>query len=148
MTRAPYRIGPRDTPTEAEVAAYEAKPVWVGKPRQLIVASLLLGLKGRAIDFSWRPYNDRTAEERADYDRLRASIAADGLLKPLIVWRDPFRSASLWHVLIGQRRAEIARTLGIRYAWAVPIREDVRTWWRHDVPRLERLKQHIGEVDY
>jgi len=68
-------------------------------------AELQLGGEFDHVHYFWRPYDRRDAAARADYDRLRESLAAAGrMVNPLIAFRDC--------VLIGQRRCEIARDLG------------------------------------
>lgn len=133
MNEQPFGLD--GTATEDELVAYEATPIHYALS-ECRVDELSLGLKGQAITFDWRPYAKRSAAARADYDRLRASIAAEGIWFPVITWRG--------HVLIGMRRVEIARALGIRWVQVAEVSEDVRRWWRHDLPRLDRLKAELG----
>ena len=105
------------------------------------VTELKLGLTLRKVDFSWRPYRDRSEVARADYDRLREDIAKRGILKPIITWRG--------HVLIGMRRVEIARELGIPVVEAAEIIEDITEWTRDDeMNRLAKMRADIGAADY
>lgn len=98
-----------------------------------------LGLETPSVSFSWRPYDKRRPEARESYDALAADIAVQGILYPVITFRG--------HVLIGMRRVEIARKLGIRVIQAAEITEDVTAWTGADLPRLERLKAGLYGAD-
>jgi len=104
------------------------------------LSDLVLGLQGERVTFCWRPYAERPASHRADYDRLVVSIYHQGIVCPLITWGS--------HVLIGQRRAEIGKRLGIDTVRCWRIREDVRQWHGADLLRLEALKRHCGAARY
>jgi len=104
---------------------------------------LELGFRGKHVHFTWRPYEERSEEARAAYDRLEADIRERGMLHPIITHRG--------HVLIGQRRVEI-----LRKDWAdlsdevecVEIDEDVSAWTGHDVfDRLEAFKRELYGED-
>lgn len=70
------------------------------------------------VTYSWRPYEERSPEAREDYDRLKASLQADGEMhNPLIIFRNC--------VLIGQRRCEIARDLGWTRVPCWDIQDDI-----------------------
>lgn len=102
---------------------------------------LTLGFAGDHINFDWRPYSERTPEAREDYDRLEADIRQNGILNPVIAYKD--------HVLIGMRRVEIARKLGIELVTVAQIderQEDVSKWWKYDVERLNRLKEELKQL--
>ena len=75
-----------------------------------------------------------------DYDRLIVSIFHEGIRAPIITWRR--------HVLIGMRRAEIARRLSIETVRCWNILEDVHEWHGWDLARLEALKVACGSVNY
>ena len=104
------------------------------------IGRLRLGFTGARIWFDWRPYAERTPAAREDYDRLIVSIFHHGLLSPLITYSG--------HVLVGQRRAEIAHRLGICDARCYRVLENVDAWWRDDVVRLNGLKAQIGATEY
>ncbi len=101
-----------------------------------------LGYHGVHVDFVWRPYKERSPEARADYDLLEQSILKDRLKKPIITFRG--------HVLIGMRRVEIfTKHFGyFEQIACAEIQEDVYLWDRNDIPRLDELKEHIGEYEY
>lgn len=102
---------------------------------------LELGLKAPHVWWQWKPYAVRSAEHRADFDRLIVSIYHEGVRAPLVVWDR--------HVLIGQRRAEIARRLGIRRVPVLVIGEDVRRWWQYDLDRVRRhITPEVGQHAY
>lgn len=103
-------------------------------------ADLVLGLSGPHVDFDWRPFDRRRADQQEDYLRLRASIGRVGIRRPVITWHK--------HVLIGMRRVEIARDLGIATVRAFRILEDVTKWRGRDLERLEWLKRRCGETPY
>lgn len=132
-------FGKGRTPSAEEIAAHQAEPIpWadgVADPH-----ALKLGLKGQAIDFSWKPYEKRSPAARADYDRLRESIEKQGITAHVIVW--------CGHVIIGMRRVELARELGVKSVRIAEVLEDVRLWWKYDLPRLDALKHELGEVPY
>lgn len=104
---------------------------------------LILGFHGDHVDFDWKPYHQRSPEHQALHDRLLVSIFHHGVKKPVITHRG--------HVLVGQRRVEIARRLypDVKLD-CIEIEEDVaRHWTEHDVfERLPILKAEIGEVPY
>ena len=102
---------------------------------------LTLGFTGARIRFDYRPYAERSPDARADYDRLIVSIFHKGILAPLITTHDH-------HVLIGMRRAEIGRRLGIEKVRRLQVDEDVTQWWRDDVERLNALKAQMGATEY
>lgn len=121
------------------------------------VLSLSLGYRARNCAFDWRPYDERTPEARADFDRLAQSIAQEGIRKPIICTEWPHlicKGTEDWtpggdlYVMIGQRRAEIAARLGITHVQCAIIEEDTREWWKYDIERLNKLKAEIGEVVY
>ena len=97
---------------------------------------LVQGFKGDRIDFSYRPYEERSAEAQADYDALHQDLLARGMLNPLITFKG--------HILIGMRRFEIMRELGQSEFPCIEVLEDVSKWWRDDLPRLEALKTMYG----
>lgn len=113
---------PPDSPIQAKLRFYN-------------IDDLTLGLDVEKVSFCWRPYEERSPEARAAYDKLRDSIRRDGLLHPIIAWRG--------HVLVGQRRVEICRTLGHRVIPAYEITEDVSNWDRWDIKRLNRFKERM-----
>ena len=126
--------------TDAEREAYLARPV---EYRRCTVNlyEVRMGLHTPHVDWCWRPYDQRTIEARADYDRLVVSIYHHGVQRPLIVHG--------YHVLIGQRRAEIASRLGITELPALDITEDLRRATREDVERIDRhLRPLAGETVY
>jgi len=104
------------------------------------LAGLALGYRGERVDFCWRPYERRPADHRRDYDRLVASIRAQGIQRPLITFGR--------HVLIGMRRAEIGLALGLETARCWRILEDVHDWHGSDIARLNALKARCGAADY
>lgn len=66
---------------------------------------LELGGEFDTCGYVWKPRDERPPDHQQDWDRLYADMEARGeLVNPLIVHRG--------HVLIGQRRCEIARLLG------------------------------------
>lgn len=96
--------------------------------------------------YSTRPDNNSTISKQ-DYDRLEASIREHGISDPLITWTHPDTGHT--HVLIGMRRAEIGKKLGIETVTAAEIQEDVRQWTTVDVrQRQEALKQELGQRQY
>lgn len=141
--------------TPGEVACYLAAPIpyrvvtvrlrgpwW--RPRRLPFA---LGLSGRHVHWSWKPRENRPPDHQADYDRLEASIRRDGVRTPAIGWRNP--QTGVMHILIGQRRAEIAARLGHRDIRVIEILEDATRYWRHDLERIDRhLRPVAGEWQY
>jgi len=104
------------------------------------LADLVLGYRGERIEFSWRPYDRRRPDQRADYDRLAASMRRDGIERPLITFGR--------HVLIGMRRAEIGLALGIEQVRCWRIVEDVHDWHGTDIARLDALKAGCGATAY
>lgn len=116
------------------VAEYLATPIPYTLVR-LDTATATLGLDAYHTKWVWRAYADRPADHRADYDRLLVSIYHEGVKTPVIGWRG--------HVLVGQRRVEIARRLGIGSVEMLEIGEDVTLYWTHDV---ERIKLHLTPV--
>lgn len=127
------------TKSAAEIHAYESSPIPIVLCT-IAVNAVELGLKGRRIDFSHRPYHLRSPEARGDYDLLRESIKQQGVRDRVIVHAG--------HVLVGMRRVEIARELGIEHLPAAEILEDVTGWWKHDTKRLERLRLALGSTTY
>lgn len=124
----------------AQVESYVSRPVPFVRGTERTRA-LVLGLSAPHVRWVWRPYESRSPEHRADYDRLLVSIYHNGIKSPVIVWGQ--------HVLVGQRRVEIARRLGIRRVPVLSIGEDVRLWWRNDITRVDRhLKPEAGETAY
>lgn len=116
---------------------------FVGRKRQLVE----LGLKGPHCYWSWRPYEQRPENHREDYDRLVDSIRRHGIKTPVLGWMNP--ETGRFHVLVGQRRVEIAIRLGIRRVRALCITEDARRYWEHDIERINRhLKPAAGEWSY
>jgi DNA invertase Pin-like site-specific DNA recombinase len=105
-----------------------------------LVTELSLGFRGERLDFCWKSYANRRPDQRADYDRLIVSIFHDGIRRPLITFGG--------HVLIGMRRAEIARRLGISSVCCWRILEDVAEWHGSDLERLEALKVACGATRY
>lgn len=103
---------------------------------------LKLGFRGESIHFRHRKFEDRSSEQQEDYLNLNLSISAVGIKKPIIVYDN--------HVLIGMRRYEIAMDLNPDCVFdCVVILEDVKNeWGRDDIPRLDELKEHIGEYAY
>ncbi len=103
---------------------------------------LQLGYHGSHVDFVWRPYDERSEEHRKDYDLLEVSILKDRIQKPLITFKG--------HVLIGMRRTELFwKHYGLQEQIAcAEIQEDVYLWDRNDLPRLDELKERIGEYEY
>lgn len=99
------------------------------------VGGLQLGFHGAHVDFDHRPYDQRTPEGRAAYDRLADSIRREGVRSPIIV-HGP-------HVLAGMRRVEILRGLGcagdVRLE-ALDVTEDVACWTSADVDRFMAWK--------
>ena len=90
------------------------------------------GFHGDHVDFELLPYDQRDHEHQASHDALEADIAANGIRNPLITHRG--------RVLVGQRRLEIARKLGIDMVKCLEISEEVAHWDREDVyVRLEKL---------
>ena len=110
------------------------------RPATVNPRTLMLGGDFAHVGYCWRPYAERPPEHRADYDRLKASMARDGgMVNPLIVFRG--------HVLIGQRRCEIAIDLG----WdAVPIwdiQDDITEDWTAE--RVLKLRDKgYKDVEY
>lgn len=96
---------------------------------------LALGFHGERIDFDYRPYEHRSAEARADYDRLKANLEINGMRNPLITYQG--------HVLIGMRRYEIMVGLGQTDFECIEILEDVNQWWQDGPPKLEALKRAL-----
>ncbi len=138
----------QDSWTDRQIAEHVARPIaW--HRRRVVLAKFVIGLENKhgRIHFPHRQYHDRTAEARADYARLASSIGDHGLRCPLICCWVPGLQPRL-HVLVGMRCAEISISLGIDEAEAMIVAEDVRRWWRHDVPRLDRLKRSRDEIDY
>lgn len=88
---------------------------------------LTLGFVGRSCSFEHRPYSDRSAEARAAYDRLRASLESEGLKDPLITYKG--------HVLIGMRRFEILRESRLWFP-CIEVDEPVEDWRSEDIDRL------------
>ena len=93
------------------------------------------------VDFTWKPYEIRSEQQRTDFDRLRVSIEQDGIQKPLITYKG--------HVLIGMRRCEIAQKIGRpEFVLCAAILEDVSQWRTEDLERLAWLRLHLGEYAY
>lgn len=113
---------------------------------------------GMVIGWWHRPYYERDAEARKDYDRLRLNILEHGVLAPLIGWRHP--ETGRVHILVGMRRAEIVAQHALLVEMggdvepppeALPValvQEDIRLWWKFDAQRQDRLKAELGEVKY
>ena len=102
-------------------------------------SSLKLGGEFDHVHYYWRPYAQRSSEARADYDRLEASLAAAGqMTNPLIIFRD--------HVLIGQRRCEIAVKLGWSQVPCLEILDDIRGDLTAD--RVEALRDQYESAPY
>lgn len=80
-------------------------------------AALELGGEFAHVHYYWRPYAERSPEEQAKFDALEASIRQRGIVNPLIVFRG--------HVLVGQRRCEIARKLGLLTVPVWDIQTDI-----------------------
>ena len=101
-----------------------------------------LGYHGSHVDFVHRPYKERSPEHRADYDKLEQSVLKNHIQKPIITFRG--------HILIGMRRAEIfIKHFGyFEQILCAEIQEDVYLWDRNDLPRLDELKERIGEYEY
>lgn len=95
------------------------------------VAELVPGFQGETCKFEWRPYDQRTPDEQADWRALRDSIQRHGVVNPLIVWDR--------HVLIGMRRWEIAAQIGISTVPVCEILEYPGQWHISDVRRLRKL---------
>lgn len=93
------------------------------------------GYQGETIDFSYKPYAERGAEQRQAMDALRNDIADHGIRNPLIT--------KSGRVLIGMRRWEIAMEQGIPTVECIELLEDVDRWMAPDVARL---KSWITEV--
>ncbi len=104
------------------------------------LADLTLGYRGERVEFCWRPYEKRSPAHQRDYDRLAASIQAQGIQRPLITFGR--------HVLIGMRRAEIGIAQGIETVRCWRITEDVHDWHGRDVQRLNALKAQCGATVY
>jgi len=116
-------------------------------PMRVETADAELGFAAAHTIWKWKPYEQRNPEHRADYDRLAASIEREGVKSAVIGWTHP--ETGVFHVLIGQRRVEIARRLGIETVTAVGITEDIRTYWKHDIERIKRhLVPFAGEWAY
>jgi hypothetical protein len=109
------------------------------------LGELVLGYAGERVSFCWRPYEFRTPDHQADYDRLIVSVFHHGIQTPLITCRPPGRTD---HVLIGMRRAEIGRRLGLETVRCARILEDVHDWHGSDLARLAALKQQLGSTTY
>lgn len=93
------------------------------------------------------PNHAKAAHSQHDYDRLEASIREHGISDPLIVWPNPETGKT--HVLIGMRRAEIGKRLGIETVLVAEVQEDVSQWTTEDVRlRQEALKRELGQREY
>jgi hypothetical protein len=110
--------------------------------REIPGKDLKLGFRGEFVYFRHRKFEDRPTDHQEDYFNLNLSISAVGIKKPLIVFDN--------HVLIGMRRYEIAMDLNPDCIFdCVVILENVKSeWTRFDIPRLDELKEHIGEIEY
>lgn len=93
----------------------------VSPPRHRLIkcdpATLKFGAHFEHVDYDWRPFEERTPEAQADYQRLFWDVKKRGILNPLIAWRG--------HVLIGMRRCEIAEMLGIELVPVWEILDDL-----------------------
>jgi hypothetical protein len=92
------------------------------------VHDLTPGYHGDGIDFDFKPRQERTGADLADWDDLFRSVRTRGLINPLVCYGD--------HVLIGMRRWECAHALGIKTCRVVKLLEPVRQWRLNDVRRL------------
>ena len=97
------------------------------------LTELELGFVGRRISFEHRPYLMRSTEAQADYDALELDIHKHGIRDPLITHEG--------HVLVGMRRYEIARKIGVTRMMCIEIDEDVSEWWREGHAKLAALKK-------
>lgn len=79
--------------------------------------ALQLGAHYDHVDYCWRPFEERRPDHQADYVRLEADIRANGIKNPLITHNGC--------VLIGQRRCEIARKLGLGRVPCIVIDDDI-----------------------
>jgi len=99
------------------------------------VAALRAGYRGVTVDFTFRPYEKREGEDKEAMDGLRADIKTNGIRNPLVT-KDG-------HVLIGMRRWEIARDLGIEEVERLEITEDIDNWM---APDIDRLRAWLADV--
>lgn len=126
--------------TREQIADYLDTPI-PNSFGEALTDHLELGLIVPHTRWVWKPYAQRPAEHRADFDRLLVSVYHEGVKTPVIV-----RGG---HVLIGQRRVEIAKRLGITTVPVLRIEEDITGYWKHDVERINRhLKPAAGEWTY
>lgn len=101
-------------------------------------AEMVLGAHFAHVDYEWRPYDQRKPDHREDYDRLFGDIKKRGIVNPLICAGDC--------VLIGMRRCEIARILGISEVPVWEITEDISKDARPD--RVFALRDLYAGADY
>jgi len=101
---------------------------------------LIIGYEGKVTRFGYLPYEKRVRKDLADYHRLMQNIAVYGIKKPLITFTN--------HVLVGQRRAEIGKRLGIPTVTVWRLTEDIDRWMPKDMHRIDILKLEIGEEGY
>ncbi len=139
--------------TFAQIDAWVRHPI-AHELREVPVESLVLGYKAAHMYWTHKPREQRPPDHQADYDRLYASIKANGIQSPLICYTPP---AELFtgegepptHVLIGQRRAEIAKMLGIERVMIADVLEDLDGWSPLERDsRLPALVRALGETRY
>lgn len=100
--------------------------------------TLALGAHYKHVDYCWRPFEERRSDHQEDYVRLEADIRANGIKNPLITHAG--------HVLIGQRRCEIAVKLGIRLVPCIMILDDI--WEDPNADRVLALKSTYVDAPY
>lgn len=101
--------------------------------------SLRPGYRGATIDFTWKPYAERRGEDRQAFDALRENIREHGIRHPLVTYRG--------RVLIGMRRWEIARELGVEFVAVVEILDALETWRIDEVRRLREWLRAQGWME-
>lgn len=99
---------------------------------------LELGCHLNHVDYVWREFDDRLPDHKEDYCRLFNDIQSRGIVNPLIIFRG--------HVLIGQRRCEIAQIQRIPLVECIEITEDITDDPNAD--RVEELKNLYQKVNY
>ncbi len=101
---------------------------------------LVIGYKAPWIIFRMQPYQERELSNKADFDRLAVSIEKAGIHKPLITYKHC--------ILVGMRRFDIGKRMGIESVMVWRITENIDLWTRDDLSRLEAMKAAIGEAEY
>lgn len=106
------------------------------RPGRAIVEQLTPGYRGETCKFEFRPRYMLEGEEARDWDDLFLSVREHGMINPLIVYNG--------HVLIGMRRWECLKVLGVKDCAVVNLIEPVGQWRLEDVRKFKRWLTESG----